>query len=736
MKHTFTLLIGLAISFSAWSQNKNSEKSFKLSDSVSILMPQVIIIGKRDGMINKVPGSGSVLNKKEITLFSPISLNEVLRKVSGVNVVDEEGAGLRVNIGIRGLDPDRSRNILMLEDGVPIALGPYGEPEMYFTPSIDKMAGIEVLKGSGQILHGPQTIGGIVNFFTADPPSKQSTHIKIMGAGNGYLSGFGTYGNTIGKTGFIISYLHKRADNLGPTHFNLNDLSAKFKISLNSKSNIGIKLGYYNEESNSTYLGLTQTMYDKGDQDFVRMSASDNLPIKRYSASATHQLQISPDITLKTTAFGYTTSRNWQRQDFSFNSSATNQTGVIWGDQAVSNGAVYMLNSTGNRNRQFEVAGLEPRLSIAHRLFNISNALETGMRFLYEKAHEQFIIGSNASSPEGTLRDKELRTGRAFSAYIQNRFNISDKLSLSAGLRMENFDYERQILRGRFRINNVNNVIRDTNIIANDNTLAFIPGAGLTYSANDNLNFFAGVHKGFAPPRIKDAITSSGVPYNLDAELSTNYELGTRLNFGDFVQAELTGFILDFQNQVIPVSNSSGNLNATGSVNGGETIHKGIEASFKIDLGKISNSRNSFTIESNITLQNSVYSNNRFIPVQGQAVNVKNNQLPYSAKLMVWNAVGMDLQNGYGFRVSGNYIGSQFTDELNTVSASANGRTGKIDSRFVLDANTYYRIPKTKATLNVSVKNITDQRYITTRRPEGIRVSLPRMLTAGFELNF
>ena len=736
MKYIFTMFISIAMVANALGQTNKSEKPFKLSDSIPIEMPQVIIIGTRDGMINKVPGSASILNTKEIKLFAPITLNEVLRKVTGVNVVDEEGAGLRVNIGIRGLEPDRSRNVLMLEDGVPVALGPYGEPEMYFTPSIDKMAGIEVLKGSGQILFGPQTIGGVVNFLTADPPSRQTSHIKLTGARNGYFSGFGTYGNTIGKTGFIISYLHKRADDLGTTHFRLNDLSAKIKISLNPRSSLGLKLGYYDEESNSTYLGLTQTMFDKGDQDFARMSASDNLPIKRYSASSTHLFQINPNISLKTTAFGYTTSRNWQRQDFSFSSSSANQTGLIWGDPAVTNGAVYMINSTGNRNRQFEVAGLEPRLSIKHRLFKFDNELETGARFLYEKANEQFIIGSNASSADGTLRDKEVRTGRAFSAYIQNKFNITPKLSVSGGLRMENFDYERQILRGRFTINNVKNVVRDTNVVASDNTFALIPGAGITYAATGRVNLFAGVHKGFAPPRIKDAITSNGVAYNLDAELSTNYELGTRLNFGDFANAEFTGFILDFQNQIIPVSNSSGNVNATGVLNGGRTIHKGIEAAFKIDLGKISGSKNSYTLESNATLQNATYSRNRFIAVNGQAVNVKNNQLPYSAKLMVWNSIGMDLQNGFGFRVSGNYIGAQFTDELNTEVASANGRTGKIDSRFVMDANAFYTIPKTKATFNLAVKNLTDQRYISTRRPEGIRVSLPRMFTAGFEVSF
>ena len=737
MKHFFLILSSIFLLISELqAQPLRPLKQVKLSDSTLIEMPQIIIIGKRDGLISKTPGSVTILNSRDIKQFAPLTSNELLRKVTGVNVVDEEGAGLRLNISIRGLDPDRSRNVLMLEDGVPIALGPYGEPEMYFTPAIDKMSGIEVLKGSGQILFGPQTIGGVVNFFTADPPSSESSRIKLTGAKKGYFSGFGTYGNTIGKTGFIVSYLHKRADDLGTTSFRLNDLSAKIKIALNSNSNLGIKLGYYDEESNSTYIGLTQSMYDQGGQDFVRMSPDDNLPIKRFSVSTTHQLQISENISLKTTAYAYTTSRNWQRQDFSFNSSAANKTGVIWGNTNIANGAVYMINSTGNRNRQFEVAGIEPRLSINYNFLTIKSELETGLRFLYEKADEQFIIGQNYNAASGIMRDNEVRTGNSISAYAQNTFNINSKLSLKAGLRVENFDYERNILRGRYRINNINNVIRDTSIVSDDNTLALIPGLGINLALNEKVNIFAGVHKGFAPPRIKDAISTDGIPYNLDAELSTNYELGTRMNFENYLSAEFTAFILDFKNQIIPISNSSGNVNATGLVNGGQTLHKGIEAGIKLDFGKISGSKNSYTVETNFTLQNSVYKSNRFIPINGIPVNVKDNALPYSANVMVWNALGMNLQNGFGLRIVGNYIGSQYTDEVNTTTAAANGRIGELKSRYIIDLNTFYRIPKTNANLNISVKNLSNKRYISTRRPEGIRVSLPRLVTAGFEINF
>jgi Fe(3+) dicitrate transport protein len=701
------------------------------NDSLSYEMPQVTVVGSKDKLFSRVPGSVSIISKKDLIQLNPLTGNEVLRKITGLNVVDEEGAGLRVNIGIRGLDPDRSRSVLMLEDGVPIALNPYGEPEMYFTPAIDKMAGLEILKGSGQILFGPQTIGGVVNFFTADPPSGSQTRIKLNGGDNGLFSSFISHGNTFGKTGFLISYLHKRADNLGTAAFSIHDLSAKIKLQTSEKSNLGLKIGFYDEISNSTYVGLTQNLYDNGGQDFLRIAPEDRLPIRRYNASLTHQLFLNNNIKLQTTAFAYTISRNWQRQEFSF-TRPNDFSGVVYGDTNIPNGALYLRNTTGNRNRQFEVVGIEPKLNIKHLLFNKENVLETGVRFIYERANEQFIIGAKPDASSGNIRDNEIRDGKAFSVYAQNKIDITKKLNINFGARLENYDYQREILRGRFRVNGVNNVVRDTSVIANSHTLSIIPGAGINFNASETLDFFGGVHKGFAPPRVKDAITSEGVALNLDAELSTNYEFGSRLNLNEIFTAELTGFIMDFKNQIIPVSQSSGNLNATGLVNGGATLHKGIEIGFKFDLGKLLASKNSFYLENSTTLQKSFYSADRFIG----ANNIRDNRLPYAPNMMIWTAIGTELENGLGLRFSGNYIDNQFTDELNSIAPSANGRTGQIDSRFIIDGNLSYKLPKTNANINIAAKNLTDQRYISSRRPEGIRVGLPRLITLGFDYTF
>src|SRR5690606_818958 len=112
---------------SAYLMNDNQEDTIKTFE-----MPQVMVIGNYPGVLKQIPGSLTLIQPKDNAKTQPFTLNELIRRAPGLNVTDEEGIGLRINIGIRGLDPDRSRNVLMLEDGIPLALNPYGEPEMYF----------------------------------------------------------------------------------------------------------------------------------------------------------------------------------------------------------------------------------------------------------------------------------------------------------------------------------------------------------------------------------------------------------------------------------------------------------------------------------------------------------------------------------------------------------------------------------------------------------------------------
>jgi Fe(3+) dicitrate transport protein len=684
--------------------------------------PQINVIGKRPSLLNSIPGSANVISSTSIKSTKPITGNEIFKKVTGLNVVDEEGAGLRANIGIRGLDPDRSRTVLMMEDGVPIALAPYGEPEMYYTPAIDRMKSIEILKGSGSISYGPQTIGGVVNYITDDPPLQPSLSLGLKFGEGGYFNGQASYGLTIDNIGFQVNFLHKRADRLGITRFDINDLTAKMKFQTGKNTRIGLKLAFYDEISNSTYVGLTQSMFDGGEY-FTIIAPNDELAIRRYSASITHDLFFSDESMLRTTIYGYTTTRNWLRQDFSRNPT-TNGTGVVFGDTTISGGAIYMKNSTGNRNRQFEVAGIEPRIHFNFLFGGIENVVESGLRFHFERAFEQRVNGNKADAQSGELKNDEIRTGYASSFFVQDRIYLDENLIVSPGLRLESFKYERDIFRSSYV---------DTSITNNSKIFAVVPGLGINYNLSNSLSFFAGAHKGFAPPRIKDAITNEGEALNLDAESSWNYEIGVRANFASILHLELTGFRLDFSNQIIPVSESSGGA-GTGLVNGGETLHSGIEAAIRFDLHRVISSNYLISLSISSTFVNSIYSANRFINDGSESINIKNNKLPYSPEVTLTGLFDISAPFGLGLHFAATYVSDQFTDEINSIEPSPSGETGKMPDYFVFDITGSYSFPSLHSTLYISLKNLLDERYVAGRRPQGIKVGLPRFITAGIEL--
>jgi len=224
---------------------------------------------------------------------------------------------------------------------------------------------------------------------------------------------------------------------------------------------------------------------------------------------------------------------------------------------------------------------------------------------------------------------------------------------------------------------------------------------------------------------------------------------------------ELTAFYMNFSNQVIPVSESSGGAGA-GYINGGATVHRGAEMSLLVPLSGQAPGKwnNSFLVAG--TVVDSRFASDRYIlektgtdeaaiPVY---VNVNGNKTPYAPELTLSSSLVIDYAGIAGLRISGNYTGEQFTDALNTVDvrdhiaedaadpafeyeqATLNGRIGIIRARFVADASAWYRLGSSGLEFTLAVKNITDERYIASRRPQGIRVGMPRFISGGISYTF
>ncbi|MBA2352757.1 MAG: TonB-dependent receptor plug domain-containing protein [Burkholderiales bacterium] len=188
-----------------------------------ILLPRIDVIGTPENLEN-IAGSGDIVTGETLEKSRVFTTNEALRKVPGVHVRDEEGFGLRPNIGIRGLNPTRSTKVLLLEDGIPLTYAPYGDNASYYHPPVERFERIEVLKGAEQIKFGPQTIGGVINYITPSPPLEPGGSVTLAGGNRDYFNGRLQYGarNT------LFDYSHKQGDGARDnTYSNLDDLNLK-----------------------------------------------------------------------------------------------------------------------------------------------------------------------------------------------------------------------------------------------------------------------------------------------------------------------------------------------------------------------------------------------------------------------------------------------------------------------------------------------------------------------------
>lgn len=682
---------------------------------------QVDVVGTDRDDIAEIPGSVAVITSEELRSSHPIDANEVLRRVTGVHIREDSGpVALRLNIGIRGLNPDRSRQILVLEDGIPLALAPYGEPELYYSPPIDRMQRVEILKGSGSILYGPQTIGGVVNFITPDPPQRAGGSFEIVGGQRDFLNFKTNYGGTVGKLGLYGSFLRKQGDGFRQFNFGVTDFTGKLNYALTDNQTLGAKISLYDENSNSTYLGLTQRQFEIDPNG--NPVPGDRLKVNRYFGSVNHQFVPNSTTLVNTTVYAYNTVRNWRRQDFDRARVAGRSYLSVFGDETIPGDAIFLRNGAGNRNREFNVAGIESRLSKEYSIAGNRSNFTGGAHFVYEKAFDDYIQGATSTSSDGILRDAETRPARGASLFAQNRFTIGKRFTVTPGLRYERYKYERHITRAR-----VNNIPTDVDLRGEDKVSAFVPGVGVTFQPVERLTIFAGVHRGFAPPRVKDAVSSSGVPVQLDAEYSWNYETGVRYAARNGFNAEATFYVLDFENQIIPASQSGGATSTL--INAGETLHRGIELQAGFDFGRLFDLRHRITTDFRFT---------NLAVAEFRTGIFDRNRLPYAPENLFSFIAGYRHPRGFGTQYDATFVGSQFADNRETTRPNADGQIGLIPSYTLHNLSIDYERRFERFTIApfVTIKNLTNRVYISSRAPEGIQPGLFRQANVGLRVQF
>jgi len=216
-------------------------------------------------------GSSTLLTELELEKHEYDDIHRILASVPGVNIREEDGFGLRPNIGFRGVTPERSKKITILEDGILIGPAPYSAPAAYYFPVTTRMTAVEVFKGPSAIKHGPQTVAGTLNLVTRQIPIHNEGGIDLALGTEGYGKAHAYFGETHDNLGTLFEAVHLEADGFkdldggGNTGFEKNDFLVKVNYLIAGKKfdqTVELKLSYADEISNETYVGLTEADFE------------------------------------------------------------------------------------------------------------------------------------------------------------------------------------------------------------------------------------------------------------------------------------------------------------------------------------------------------------------------------------------------------------------------------------------------------------------------------------------
>ena len=723
-------------------EGESLQLDFILIEEISSLLEVTVMSGGREG-IRDIPGSVYYISPKEIQQFNYTDINRTLRSVPGINIQEEDGFGLRPNIGLRGTGVERSSKITVMEDGVLMAPAPYAAPAAYYFPTIGRMQGVEILKGSSQIKYGPYTTGGAINLISTQIPDQFFGKINLSGGSFGGKNLHAFVGNKHENFGYIIETFQYSSDgfkqlaNVENTGFDKKDFLAKFRV--NTKENAKIyqsltfKVGQVFENSNQTYLGLTQEDFDKNPFQLYAAAQKDEITSRQFQFSATHLVKFSEAFKIMTTAYRSDYSRNWYKLDkvrdasgkyikigelLDFPKKYSSLYDILTGSSSTRGDEALLVKAN---NRSYYAQGVQTVMTYDFDTDKIQHGIEVGVRLHQDQIdrfqwNDEFAMDNSRMKlikpGEPGTESNRVETANALASYLQYKLKIG-KLTALPGIRYENitmsrkdygvFDPERTGVNMSTRSNSVD---------------VWIPGIGLDYDFNSFISTFGGIHKGFAPPGSKEATLP---------EKSINYELGIRYNKKS-VSGQVIVFMNNYSNLLGTDLEAAGGTGTNEQFNGGAVSTKGVEFQWSCDLlSGFKKSKFGIPLTVTYTYTDARFKNDFDSEFEGWGQVSAGDHFPYLANNQFAVIVGLEHRQ-FSINLSGRYM-----DEMRTVPGEgdilANERT---DAYFIVDLSLNYRL-HANITLFSSVTNVTDQVYIVARRPAGLRPGLPRAFNVGLK---
>lgn len=701
---------------------------------------RIQIVGQSNALRTEA-GSATYISEVELEKFQFDDINRVLYNIPGVNIREEDGFGLRPNIGFRGVTPERSKKITIMEDGVLIGPAPYSAPSAYYFPMTSKMTAIEVFKGPAATKYGPNTVAGALNMVTRQIPTSSEGEVELGAGTFGMKKASAHYGDTVGKFGYLIDAVHLEADGFkeldggGDTGFKKNDIMAKFNYELtafNLEHLFELKLAHADEKSNETYLGLTDADFAKSANRRYVASQLDNMDWTHQQFQLTH-FMMGENFDLTTKIYRNNFERSWFKVNGFKGGLVNRDLQEILANPEDDTNALFYEVLTGARDseqehekiivgdnaREYYSQGIQSELHLPYEIMGMTHNFNAGFRFHKDQiqrnhTEDLFLMRSAMLESDGSATKAtttNLEETEAIAIFLKDTVEYQN-LNVTVGIRGEFIDSYYQ-----------NRVVGKEGDWLKKKTDIWLPSLSMFYSFSETFGLLFGVHEGFIPTSPKESP-------DIDIENSVNYEFGGRYNNGDS-SVEAVAFFNDINNLkescTFSAASSCGS-NLDQEFNGGEVDVYGLELTAKHTFSIFDGIEMPLSMVYTFTESEFKTSFESDFPMWGKIT--KGDKLPYLPENQLTLNASL-IGNDWDVNLSARYIG-----EMLETSGTGEILSGvKTKDYITADISASYQVSDSSKVF-VKATNLLDEQEIVSRRPYGARPNAPRMVYAGYKYSF
>lgn len=650
--------------------------------------------------------------KSEVVLLNDLTANlstnntrQIYAKVAGLNIWENDGAGIQLGIGGRGLNPSRVTNFNTRQNGYDISADALGYPESYYSPPAELTDRIEILRGAASLQYGTQ-FGGLINFKLKEgaPDKMMEVTSRETGGSWGFFNTTNSVGGTVKKVQYYTFFQHKQGNGWRPNaEFNVNTAHASVKYNASNKLTMTFQYTYMNYLAHQPG-GLTDAEFAENPHQSVR--SRNWFKVNWNLGAMLLDYKINDHLKFNSRFFALSASRDALGNLDFINRADPGMARDLYKDK-------------------YRNYGNESRLLYTYKMGENPQNLLIGVRYYRGNTNRRQGLGNNGSTGRHSDFDYTESDEYAYSKYVfpnynvavfaENIFRITPKFSIVPGIRFENIITK---ANGFYAITNkdqAGNIIFSQQVQENKNNKRhfLIGGIGLSYFQNQSVQLYGNISQNYRAINFND-IRSVNPNIKVDPDLHDekgySADLGMRGNISDIFNYDVSLFTINYDNRIGTVQKSDP---VTFNIyryrtNVSRSRNLGIESFAEMELLHFINQQTANTrlsVFTNLALINARYVHSSEPAYQNKKVELAPDVIFKTGLSFKHNRMTASYQISY--------TSSQFTDATNAAFTS-NAIDGIVPAYTVMDLSAEYRLSRI-FTLQASVNNLADRRYFTRR---------------------